>query len=397
MKILLVDENKVVNYTGGIEKVLCDFANEFTQRGHEVSLVCMDAEEGKPFFPLDERVRFINLAAKTAYYGDFFDYRWLLKKIQREVSRLWDKKHDCKKSYFFRGFIQRLDVWLREIRPDVVISIGPDSAILAQKCPHIKDIPVISMCHIVPRIEHFSNEQITAWQKCRMVQVLQPGFVAQMQDLGITNLVTIPNCVKQTEDALVQNTRKTADKKLIFIARIEPVRKRQHLAIQAFAQIAGKYPDWKLEMYGTVGNKKYYKQLQQLIAEERLDNQVRINGPVKDLQQLYQHASILLSASDYESFGLSVVEAMSAGLPVIAFRDCYPDDYIVADGKTGLLSDNSVEDFAQCMNRLMGDVDLRETYGQNAHEYAKKFAPEKIWAQWNDLLQECVEERTQGI
>lgn len=397
MKILFIDENKVVNYAGGIEKVLCDFANEFTQRGHEVFLVCMDAEEGKPFFPLDEKINFINLATKTKYYGDFFDYHWRLKKIQREVSKLWDKKHDCKKQYFFHGFIQRLDVWLREIRPDVVISIGPDSAILAQKCPHIKNIPVVSMCHIVPRIEHFSTEQITAWQKCRMVQVLQPGFVAQMQDLGITNLVTIPNCVKQVEDGWTQKTRKNVEKKLILIARIEPVRKRQHLAIRAFAKIARKYPDWKLEMYGTVGNKKYYKQLQQLIAEENLENQVNLNSPVNDLQQIYQHAAILLSASDYESFGLSVVEAMSAGVPVIAFRDCYPDDYIVVDGKTGLLSDNSVEAFAESMDKLMGDAVLRETYGQNAHEYAKRFAPDKIWSQWNDLLQECIEERMQGI
>lgn len=397
MKILFIDENKVVNYAGGIEKVLCDFANEFTERGHEVFLVCMDAETGKPFFPLDEKVRFINLAVRTEHYGDFFDYRWTLKKLQREVSKLWDKEHDCKKKYFFQGFIQRLDVWLREIQPDVVISIGPDSAILAQKCPHIKNIPVISMCHIVPRIEHFSEEQIAAWKKCRMIQVLQPGFVPQMQSLGITNLRTIPNCVKQAEDDSVQNKCKTVDKKLILIARIEPVQKRQHLAVQAFVQIAKKYPDWKLEMYGSVGNRKYYRQLQKMIAEENLDNQVSINGPVKDLQQLYQKSAILLSASDYESFGLSVVEAMSAGLPVIAFRDCYPDDYIVVDGQTGLLSDNSVEAFAQCMDRLMGNASLRETYGQNAHEYAKKFAPDKIWNQWNDLLQECVVERTQGI
>ena len=397
MKILFIDENKVVNYAGGIEKVLCDFANEFTKRGHEVSLVCMDAEVGKPFFPLDEKVRFINLASKTEYYGDFFDYRWTLKKLQREVSKLWDKTHDCKKNYLFHGFIQRLDVWLREIHPDVVISIGPDSALLAQQCPHIKNIPIISMCHIVPRIEHFLPEHIAAWQKCKIVQVLQPSFVAQMQDLGIKNLITIPNCVKQVDDKMVQCARGNIEKKLILVARLEPIRKRQHLAIHAFSQIARKYPEWKLEMYGTVGNKRYYKQLQRLIAEKNLGNQVSINGPVKDLQPIYQHAAILLSTSDYESFGLSVVEAMSAGLPVIAFRDCYPDDYIVADGKTGVLSENSVEAFAQSMDKLMGDETLREICGRNAHEYAKKFAPDKIWNQWNYLLQECVEERMQGI
>ena len=393
MKILFIDENKVVNYAGGIEKVLCDFANEFTKRGHKVFLLCMDAESGKPFFRLDEKVRFINLARRTEYYGEFFDYHWTLKKLQREVSKLWSKEHDCKQSYFFRGFIQRLDINLQKIQPNVVISIGPDSAILAQKCPHIKGIPVISMCHIVPKIEHFSEKHIVAWQKCRMVQVLQPSFVSQMQSLGITKLRVIPNCVKQEEDSSIQNARESVEKRLLLIARIEPVRKRQHLALQAFAQLAKKYPDWKLEMYGSVGNKKYYKSLQKMIVEKHLNRQVSIKEPVKDLQQLYQQSEILLSTSDFESFGLSVVEAMSAGLPVIAFRDCYPDDYIVVDGKTGLLSDSSVESFVRCMDRLMGNVSLRKTYGKNAHEYAKRFAPDKIWKQWNDLLQECVEEK----
>ena len=45
---MLIDEVKVVNYAGGIERVMCNFANEFVKRGYDVSFVCLDTEEGKP-------------------------------------------------------------------------------------------------------------------------------------------------------------------------------------------------------------------------------------------------------------------------------------------------------------------------------------------------------------
>ena len=48
--IMFIDKNKVVNYAGGVEKVICSFANEFSTRGYVVYIVCMDAEAGMPFF-----------------------------------------------------------------------------------------------------------------------------------------------------------------------------------------------------------------------------------------------------------------------------------------------------------------------------------------------------------
>lgn len=46
---MLIDEVKVVNYAGGIERVMCNFANEFVKRGYDVSFVCLDTEEGNHY------------------------------------------------------------------------------------------------------------------------------------------------------------------------------------------------------------------------------------------------------------------------------------------------------------------------------------------------------------
>lgn len=55
-KIMLIDEYKIVNYAGGIEKVLCNFANEFVKRGYDISLVCLDTEKGMPLYDLNDKL-----------------------------------------------------------------------------------------------------------------------------------------------------------------------------------------------------------------------------------------------------------------------------------------------------------------------------------------------------
>lgn len=50
-----------VQCSGGVEKVVCKFANEMLKRGHEVTVLYIDQKEGAPFFPLDHRVKTINI------------------------------------------------------------------------------------------------------------------------------------------------------------------------------------------------------------------------------------------------------------------------------------------------------------------------------------------------
>ena len=70
MKIMLVDVYKIVNYAGGIEKVLCEFANHFSQRGDEVVITCLDTEKGRPLYLLNDKVKFVNLCFK---YGQQYN------------------------------------------------------------------------------------------------------------------------------------------------------------------------------------------------------------------------------------------------------------------------------------------------------------------------------------
>ena len=83
---MLIDEYKIVNYAGGIEKVLCNFANEFVKRGYDISLVCLDTEKGMPLYDLNDKVEFINLAFTGKRYASL---KYFLKKAEKEVLRIF--------------------------------------------------------------------------------------------------------------------------------------------------------------------------------------------------------------------------------------------------------------------------------------------------------------------
>ena len=85
-----------------------------------------------------------------------------------------------------------------------------------------------------------------------------------------------------------------------------------------------------------------------------------------------------------------MTEAMSAGLPVVAYRSCPAVNELVRDGETGLLVDDGMDALAEGLKKLIEDQELRERMGSAAHESMKEFAPEKIWDEWETLMQDVI-------
>ena len=93
-------------------------------------------------------------------------------------------------------------------------------------------------------------------------------------------------------------------------------------------------------------------------------------------------------SSRYEGFGLVLVEAMGAGLPVVSFAcPCGPRD-IVEDGQTGILvAPENVEQLSEKICFLIEHQDVRQTMGEKAIARAKMFSQEQVMQQWIDLFE----------
>ncbi|NGN65070.1 glycosyltransferase family 4 protein [Streptomyces sp. A7024] len=160
--------------------------------------------------------------------------------------------------------------------------------------------------------------------------------------------------------------------------------KRFELLIEAFAKVAAEHPDWQLRIYGK-GQQR--AALRARIDELGLYNHVLLMGAVPSLAAEWPKASIAASMSAYESFGLTLVEAMRAGLAVVS-TDCDQGPReIITDGTDGVLVPvDDVAAFAAALGSLIGDEERRRTMAAAALRKALRWDPAAVVARYEELI-----------
>jgi glycosyltransferase involved in cell wall biosynthesis len=113
---------------------------------------------------------------------------------------------------------------------------------------------------------------------------------------------------------------------------------------------------------------EYAASLPRLIAELGLQGAVTLVGEVDDAMPFIEQMDVLVNASDPEPFGIVLLEAMAAGVPVVAVDSGGPPD-IVEHERTGMLAPSgSPADLADALAPLLGSSELRRRLGQAGHE-----------------------------
>ncbi|GGW67361.1 glycosyltransferase family 4 protein [Streptomyces xantholiticus] len=185
----------------------------------------------------------------------------------------------------------------------------------------------------------------------------------------------VPNSVPTPAVAPADGSAKT----IVAAGRLTPV-KRYDLLIRAFAEVAAAHPEWRLRIYGSgdaTGNT--LSALNMLINELGLHDHVRLMGAVSPLEPELAQASIAISTSRLESFGMTIVEAMRCGLPVVS-TDCpHGPREIISDGIDGrLVPTGNVDAIADALLELVENDDLRRRMGRAALTASARFDPARI-------------------
>lgn len=400
MRILLADFASFIQNAGGSEHVCCEMANEFIQRGHEVSIVYSFGKSGRPQFPLNENVKLYNLmkvhpekwgnalhASNCIFFGS---------KLVREVIRPFSKSAAIEWNERCKGKLIKDDIktLINNIKPDIIISYWIETSYYLIETVKTK-IPVITMFHLDPEtiLATASRGELSSINKSARVQVLMKKNMDVVQRYcPHANVTWIPNAVPQYKQQA--DLERIKDHHCIInVARLDKGIKQQHLLVQAFSQIAEQYPKWDVEFYGEDADpqKRYQKEMEEWIFEHHLKNRIRFMGQTSDVLSKYLSSDIFAFTSAYEGFGLAMTEAMSAGLPVVAFASCSAVNEIVRDGVDGILCKDGVSEFATGLRILMEDQEKRIAFGANAKKAMEKYAPEKVWDVWDSLISKIVE------
>ena len=355
MKVILSLIGRIVDSTGGVEKVACNMANALADRGHDVTILAFENKEGNPFFPLKDTVKFLNLGIGFKYNHTIFNLRHIFsEKDIKEKERLF---FDCAK------IAERVKENLVRISPDIVITFEKRSDILFKKYVKEITVPIITMFHFDYKTILKNKSMYDIYEHSDCIQVLTKNdLVNTKQIIKKPLVVLINNAVPQFNES-----SKLEEKCIINVARVEPNQKRQHLLIEAFSKIKDKYPDWKLKIYGEINfDKKYYEKCCRLISDYGLEKQVKFYGKVNNIKEKLLDSSIFAFPSFFEGFPLALTEAMAIGLPVIGYASCSGTNEVIKNGENGFLCDDGVEPFAEALDKLMSDRELRLKMGKIA-------------------------------
>ncbi|MGW0735779.1 glycosyltransferase family 4 protein [Streptomyces sp. NPDC002851] len=172
---------------------------------------------------------------------------------------------------------------------------------------------------------------------------------------------------------------------VVAAGRLAPV-KRYDLLIRAFAQVRAARPDWRLRIYG---GGKQKDRLRALIDELGLYNHVFLMGPAHPIDPEWAKGSIAAVTSSLESFGMTIVEAMRCGLPVVS-TDCpLGPGEIIDNGVDGrLVPVGNVDAIADGLLELINDDDLRGQMSAAALKGSQRFDPSRVAERYESLFGE---------
>lgn len=173
----------------------------------------------------------------------------------------------------------------------------------------------------------------------------------------------------------------------IVLGSIKPLESLYNIdvLIKAYAKLLPKSDNLKLLI---IGEGTEEKNLKELCKELGIFEKVIFTGrvPFKEISNYYNMLNVLVNISEYESFGVSVVEAMACEIPVIVSNVGGLKE-VVKDDSVGLkVNIGDVDDTAKAIERLITD---KELYGQIAVN-GRKHVIEKY--NWQNNLQQMIKE-----
>ena len=391
MRILLMYFYNLINISGGAEKVLCNMANEFIDRGYEVSVVCCDKNNGLPFYYLNKSFNFVNLN------GSGKEYKVpLYLKFERECKRVFGilKKDDFRIKCKYYNILNRLEKLINEINPNIIITYDTDSLYVLKILLDNK-FPTIAMLHLDAKVifnKDMSKELLKSFNKVNYIQVLNESNIDIIKKYcNNVPIIYIPNVVQCNTQIKSYNVYH----KVITVGRITKEHKRQYLLLDAFNKIKDEQPKWTIEVVGgtwSTRDDNYKKELIKFTEDNNFKSRVVFTGSITNVIERLQQSDIFAFPSAYEGMPLALTEAMAAGLPAIGYKSCPSVNKLIVDGYNGFLCEDGIDDFAEKLKILMEDAELRKKMGQNARESMKQFAPEKIWNEWEALINKVVTE-----
>jgi glycosyltransferase involved in cell wall biosynthesis len=353
---------------GGAERVATALGNHWRRNGLDVAIATFERHDARSFYPIDPGVAVhrLNVAADPSSLIP------ALRQVSRRVAALSRLIH-------------------RE-RPGVVISFLTKINVVALLAAPA-GTPVIVSERNNPNLQRFN----AFWRVAKAFT-----FPKAFAFVGITaGAVGAYPARQRPNAAIIENPvilpvglqRRSDGRTLTAVGRLTR-QKRFDLLLDAFAQVAGAFPDWRLIIWGEGPLRPALEAQRERLG---LGGRVQMPGLSDRPGSWLETADLLVSSSDYEGWGNVIAEAMAMGVPVIA-TDCDfgPRDIIDQEVSGLLVEPGRADTLALGLHRLLGDETLRARLAAAGVARAKAFALPAIAQRWETLIAAALAKNARG-
>lgn len=163
--------------------------------------------------------------------------------------------------------------------------------------------------------------------------------------------------------------------------------------IDAVAEAKKQVPELALDIYGKGAEEG---KLKEKITKLEAEGYIKLCGQ-QNLEEVYKDYEAYLSGSTSEGFGLTLMEAIGSGLPIIGFDVRYGNQNFIDEGKNGykiavydkMNSKVRVEKLAECIVRLFTEADLEE-FHRHSYEKAGGYLTVEVEKRWKTLIDQMM-------
>lgn len=356
---------------GGAERVLVNITSELAQRGHDITIALNYNESN---YELPSTVNVVGAPEKHWYKGNNI--------LRRFIRNICISRFYCR---FTRNTIQA-------VHPDVIITFSQCNMLAIIR--YHGAIPIIHS-------EHNAYDRKLRWRnyvnrfylnrRFDKVFVLTPFDQGYAIARGLNNTIVMPNpntfnsISSEEYDFLFPQRRN-----ILVCGRTELWKvKGIDIAIKSFASIAEANPEVDLDIVGGCeSNTQSF--LQRIANEEGVGQRVHFLGQRSDMLDLYRSHKLFLLSSRTEGFPMVISEAMSQGLPCLAFERLALS--MIVDGTDGFFAqDGDVEAMAAKMNELLETNELLYDVGLAAKESITRFSQVRVADRWERVFMNCLQ------
>jgi len=357
--------NSLSEKGGGAEKILSIILNYLVTKNFDISLITFDKKKSKFFYNFPKSISVYCLG----------DYLFVKSKYLSNFSK-----------------IIIYIIYLLKIKPKIAFGFMHSTYVSLALASIFSKSKIVACEHILPN--HFLDKKLELFLiKIALIFIDKITVVSdqvknQFSKLFKAKIEVLNNIVDLSD---YQKKTKHRRKKIILSVGRMVRQKNFTTLIKAFHLFYQKNKDWKLII---IGDGLERQALVNEIKDLNLKKSVELIDYKKNLKTYYQKSSIYVCSSIYESFGLTVAEALVQKLPCIAFKKCPGVNKIIKNGKNGLLINGNTNNYValslgigQLVNNKKKLKKMQNFYDPN---FLIKNTDEYVFKKWLTLINETV-------